>query len=357
MQAARLFLIAVGCGLLLGAPQALAIEPPEEEPYDSGWAFYVDNDLLAPRHTDRDYTGGFSLTLAGRRAREARWSPNWWRAAVERRLGLDRLYADRAFSRHSLEAGVTVFTPGHLGDAAPQPGERPYASLIYLAGTGAQIVPSRETAYLSTLTLGVLGAPLVGNAHRALHRATASGEVRGWDNQISDGGEPTLRYAFARVRRSWHGTLDGSAGELTTTWRGSVGYLTELSFGVATRFGEIRTPWWSYNPQLADYAEKSVPVVASEGAGEERYLWGGFNIRARAYNAFLQGQFRHSAVTFSADELNPLTLEGWIGYTRAFASGWRLSYVLRAQSSEVRRGPADRAEVWGGVIVSHALRG
>jgi hypothetical protein len=355
MAAIRRFLSAAGYGLLLVACGAQAAEPPSAEPYDTGWALYADNDLLAPGRTDRDYTGGFSLTLAGRRAREAGWSLDGWRAAVDHGLGLDRLYAERALSRHSLEVGVTVFTPGHLSDAARQPGERPYASLIYLANTGVQVVPGRETAYLSTLTLGVLGAPIVGSAHRALHRATGSEEPQGWQNQISDGGEPTLRYAFARVRRSWHGVLGGSAGELTTTWRASVGYLTELSFGVATRFGEIRTPWWSYNPQIADYAEKSVPVVASEGGGEERYLWGGFNVRARAYNAFLQGQFRHSEVTLDADELNALTLEGWIGYTRALASGWRLSYVLRAQSPEIRRGPADHVEAWGGVIVSYAL--
>ncbi|MGH8707597.1 MAG: lipid A-modifier LpxR family protein, partial [Burkholderiales bacterium] len=197
-------------------------------------------------------------------------------------------------------------------------------------------------------------APIVANAHRARHRATGSEEPQGWRNQISDGGEPTMRYAFARIRRAWRGLLGGSAGELTTTWRGSVGYLTELGFGVAARVGEIRTPWWSYNPQIADYAEKSVPVVASEGGGEERYLWGGFNIRARAYNAFLQGQFRDSEVTFGAGDLNPTTLEAWIGYTRAAASGWRLSYVLRAHTPEVRRGPADRTEVWGGIIVSYA---
>lgn len=352
MAAIGRFLLAAA---LLAAGCAAAAEPAGEEPYDTGWAFYIDNDLLAPGRTDRDYTGGFSLTLAGRRAREMPLSLERWRAGADRALGLARLYADRAFSRHSLEAGVTVFTPEHLSDSARRPGERPYASLVYLASTGVQVVPHRDTAYLSTLTLGVLGAPIVASAHRALHRASGSEAPQGWQNQVSDGGEPTLRYAFARVRRSWHGRLAGFAGELTTTWRASAGYLSEASFGVATRFGEIRTPWWSYNPQIADYAEKSVPVVAGEGGGEERYLWGGFNIRARAYNAFLQGQFRDSDVTFSAGELNPLTLEGWIGYTRAFTSGWRLSYVLRAQSSEVRRGPADRAEVWGGVIVSYAM--
>jgi hypothetical protein len=277
-----------------------------------------------------------------------------WRAGFDRLVGVDGLYADRAFSRHSMETGLTVFTPGNLTDPAEQVGDRPYASLLYLANTGVEVASERRVAYLSTLTLGVLGVSLVGDLQKGLHRAFGRDEPVGWENQISDGGEPTFRYAFARVNESWSGRLGDVRGEVTTTWRGSVGYLTELSLGVASRFGEIRTPWWSYNPQIADYAEKSVPVVASEGGGEERYFWGGINIHARVYNAFLQGQFRDSPVTFSRDELNTFVFEAWLGYTWASVDGWRVSYVLRGHTSEIRDGPGDRSLVWGGIIVSHA---
>lgn len=327
-----------------------AAQPGTQEPHDSGWAFYFDNDFLAPHRNDRDYTGGFSLTLAGRRVRDAWWSVDPLRSATDRLVGLDLLYAGSRISRHSAEVGVTIFTPASLSDAEKQVGERPYASLIYLANTGVNVEPEREVAYISTFTVGVLGAPIVGDGHAALHRAYGSTEPVGWEKQISDGGEPTARYSFARVNRAWA----GRSGEATTTWYASLGYLTELAYGVAARFGEFRTPWWSYNPQITQYAEKSVPVVASEGGGAESYLWGGFNMKARAYNAFLQGQFRHSDVTFSRDELRPVILEGWLGYTVATSRGWRVSYVLRVQSSEVRDGPADRAQTWGGVVLSFA---
>lgn len=331
-----------------------AAAEPDQEPQDSGWAFYADNDLFTPGHSDRDYTGGFSLTIAGRRAAEAWWSIDALRAGTDRLLGLDSLYAERKLSRHSAEVGVTVFTPGNLTDPTQQVGDRPYASLLYLANTGVQVLPDRDLAYISTFTLGILGAPIVGNAQKALHRAMGDSEPVGWEHQISEGGEPTFRYSFARVHRPWAGRLAGVHGEMTTTWRASVGYLTEATFGVAARFGRFSTPWWSYNPQIAEYAEKSVPVVASEGGGAERYLWGGFNLKARAYNAFLQGQFRHSDVTFSPSELNPLLIEGWLGYTFATTGGWRFSYVLRAQSSEVREGPANRTQTWGGIVISYA---
>jgi hypothetical protein len=340
--------------MALAANAVLAVEPEREEPYDSGWAFYFDNDTLAPKHTDRDYTGGFSLTLAGRRARDAWWSTDALRAETDRLLGLDSLYADRALSRHSAEVGVTVFTPGNVTKPAAQVGDRPFASLIYLANTGVQVVPERDRAYISTFTLGVLGASIAANAQKALHKAIGGDEPVGWERQISNGGEPTFRYSFAAVQRQWAGRLAATDGEMTTTWRASVGYITEATYGVAARFGKFGTPWWSYNPQIAEYAEKSVPVVASEGGRAERYFWGGFNLKARAYNAFLQGQFRQSDVTFSSGELNPILVESWVGYTHATAGGWRISYVLRAQSSEVRDGPANRTQTWGGVIVSLA---
>lgn len=345
--------VAVSAALCGIAAFAGAADRAHDEPYDSGWAFYADNDMFAFRNADRDYTGGFSLTLAGRRASEAWWSTDALRAATDRVLGLDSLYADRTISRHSVEIGVTVFTPGDI--ANPEPGDRPYASLLYLANTGVQVMPERELAYISTFTMGVLGSPIVASGQKKIHRAIGANEPVGWEHQISNGGEPTFRYSFARVRRSWAGELAGADGEMTSTLYASVGYLTEVTYGVATRFGQFSTPWWSYNPQIAEYAEKSVPVVASEGGGRERYFWGGVNLRVRAYNAFLQGQFRDSDVTFRASQLNPLLVEGWVGYTFASASGWRLSYVLRALSPEVREGPANHIETWGGIIISHAL--
>ena len=322
-----------------------------QEPHDSGWAFYMDNDVLARRHSDRDYTGGLSLTLAGRRARDAWWSVDPLRRGADRLLGLDALYAAASIGRHSAEAGITIFTPASLSDVEKQLGDRPYASLVYLANTGVNVAPERDVAYISTFTVGVLGAPIVGNGQRALHRAIGSNEPMGWEKQISEGGELTARYSFARMNRVWA----NQGSEASSTVYASVGYLTELTYGVAARFGEFRTPWWSYNPQIAQYAEKSVPVVASEGGGAERYLWGGFNVKARAYNAFLQGQFRESTVRYSFDEIEPIVAEAWLGFVTQIFQNTQVSYTLNYQTAELREGPANREALWGAVQLSHSF--
>ena len=348
---------AISTALIAGvfAPAAAAAEQPfAHEPENTGWALYIDNDVMAPTKSDRDYTGGLSVTLSGTQARDALLSIDGWRHGLDRFSHFADVYDDAAFSRHSMEFGLTVFTPQELSNRALQAGDRPYASLLYVANTAVNVVPDRDVAYLSTLTLGVIGAPFVEHVQQDLHDVLGSEEPIGWENQISDGGELTFRYSIARAERSWAGNVAGTAGELTTTMRASVGYLTEASIGFATRFGDIKTPWWSYNPQIADYAEKSVPIAASEGNADEQYVWAGVNVRARAYNAFLQGQFRDSNVTFDRDELRPVVFEAWLGYTFATAEGWRYSYMLRGQSSEIEHGPGDRNVVWGGLIISRS---
>src|SRR5882672_11763351 len=60
-------------------------------------------------------------------------------------------------------------------------------------------------------------------------RVIGAAEPQGWEHQISNGGEPTFRYSFARVSRSWAGNLAGADAEMTSTLYTSVGYLTEIT--------------------------------------------------------------------------------------------------------------------------------
>lgn len=342
------------CTLLL-ASASMHASTYSDEPAQTGWAFYMDNDILALRSTDRDYTGGMSLTLAGSDAQSALVSVDPVRAVLDQWTGFSQQYRASTVKRHSLEFGLTIFTPQDLVSRTHQAGDRPYASLLYLANTEVNVLPEQELAYISSFTLGILAAPGVDGLQTGLHEALGSEQPNGWERQISDGGELTARYSMARTKRVWDGQMLGGRGEITTTSRLSVGYLTEASFGIAGRLGATSTPWWSYNPQLAEYAEKTVPIAAAEGLRAEHYFWAGFNLRARAYNAFLQGQFRSSEVTFSADDLRPLVLETWLGYTIALNSGWRYAYELRALSSEIESGPSDRTMVWGGLVVSQSF--
>ena len=324
----------------------------EIEPYDTGWALYIDNDLFALRSSDQDYTGGFSLTLAGRRAAEYDFSLNPVLEQVDQLLGFETLHSKGDRQLHSLEMGFTVFTPESIADINEQAGDRPYASLLFLSNTHESIDFENDTAWVSTFSLGVIGSSLISEVQTELHKALGSETPVGWNNQISDGGELTARYSVAKQSLFYFNYRNDYNLEISTTMQASIGYISDISFGLAARTGQFDTPWYSFRPQFNDYSEKSASLAGLNRNHEEFYFWGGFNLHLRAYNVFLQGQFKDSNIEYSANEIRNLVAEAWLGVTKQFKSGWRLSYLLRTQSSEVKVGKADRNVYWGGLILS-----
>ena len=139
------------------------------------------------------------------------------------------------------------------------------------------------------------------------------------------------------------------------TLSGSAGYLTEASAALSMRFGRIQSPWWQFNPELADYMAAPVAPATTTAVGvPELYAFVGVRLKARAYNALLQGQFRDSDVRVSSNDLERLQAEAWAGVASTW-SGWRVSYTLRIASPEIAGEPAARTLVWGGVNVERAF--
>lgn len=322
----------------------------ETEPYNSGWALYLDNDALALADRDRDYTGGVALTLAGERAR------SWW-FSLNPLLALGDSDADapRMAPRHAMQFGVLAFTPRDIKVPAVQ-GDRPYASLVYLANSRMSFADDPDVAYLSTLALGALGLDVAETVTRLMHAAIDTNQARGWNEQISDGGEPTFRYSFARLHRL-AASRPGAGGdlELVDSFGVSAGYLTEATAGLSLRWGWIGTPFWSFTPERSHYMADAAPVAANTSPRRELYAWVGVMARARLYNAFLQGQLRDSALSYHREETRSLLGEAWLGLTAQLDREFSLSFTVRGQTSELRTFPGDRDLLWGGVTVNRAF--
>ena len=224
--------------------------------------------------------------------------------------------------------------------------------MVYYANSSTHIDWAGNKTWESTLTVGVLGLGAFEYLQNEVHGGTGGEQIRGWKHQVSDGGEPTLRYDLARQQliNTGHSGL-----EVKTSQQVSVGYITEASMSLNVRFGEFSTPWWTFKPDAATYGEKAGRYGITRKGVKTQFFWAGVSVKARAYNAFVQGQFRHSEVTFDSDEVNHVLVETWVGYTQAFGNGYSLSYQLRAQTSELRRGEGDRNMVWGGLQVGKAL--
>lgn len=311
----------------------------------------IDNDLFAAGGgRDRDYTGGMALLISGRDAAEGLLSLD----PVLRRL--DGLFAGEAAGgsvHYARQLGLMAFTPRDIATRTPLPNDRPYASLLFTSNGRVRVDAQGRGAWSSSLTFGLLGLSLSERLHTAVHRMVGSELPQGYANQISANGEPTARYSLA-----WHhlwianpaGTLDAKA-----TVQGSVGYLTETSVAIAMRAGRFASAWWSFAPELTDYIAAPVPLDARRGVRAEFYFFSGVRVKVRAYNAFLQGQFRDSAVTYSFGEIEPVVAEAWAGVATQLWTQTQVSYTVNYQTPEIRHGAAARTALWGGVQISHSF--
>ncbi len=310
-----------------------------------GWGLYIDNDKLA-HNTDRDYTGSFAISYA---APEEEGLP----------LALDKAidFFDGArnepgiFRTDSFELGVVAFTPANLTISSPQPDDRPYASLLYATGKRHRVDVRDDSSVAFSLTAGLLGLAAASGVQRELHELLNNPQPMGWNNQISDDGEPTFRYLWeSRQLQGDYVYGNGSRLQWATASGFGVGYLTEALLGLSLRYGHLTDPWWSFHSSPTGFGDRMLaPGQYASGAG--LYLWASMSASLRLYNALLEGQFRRSAVTYDNDQLRPVTGHFSIGAGWTFHNRWRLSYSLQQQASEVKAGAADRTFTWGGIVL------
>ncbi len=327
------------------------------EKYDTGWAFYFDNDALSLLNVDQDYTTGLALTLSGRRATEYFFSIDKPLKLIDKLTMYEKVYKRKgSFQLHNMEFGLTAFTPDDIETSEPIEDDHPYASLLFMVNTQQTVIPQHNASYESRLTIGILGLRLAEWLQTEFHEAMGQQEPNGWRHQISDGGEPTAKYAVSgqwTLARNYN--LKGFGYELKSSAEASAGYLTGLNVGISGRLGKINTPWWSFNPHQAEYIHLGTPIVTptNKSQSKEIYLFGGVNIRYVAYNAILQGQFRDSEVTFSRSELEPFIGEAFIGILKQFPYGISLSFIIRGRTEAIK-GSNARRPIWGGLIISRA---
>ena len=315
----------------------------------NGWVVGFDNDILVPGGRDQDYTYGLNVSFIGDKSRNHLLASH---GLLGRSDDLFNLFDESRYPirNSSIEYGVFAFTPEDTSIRGVDQEDRPYASLVFTSSANERLNAAQDQAVHTSLTLGILGLDIVGDLQDATHAAIGNDRPEGWDNQISKGGEPTFRYTAAKQKLL---TPRSSSIELKQTYQGSVGYITEAGYSLGLRFGHLNSPWVSFNPELATYGEKSTASSSLPGRRiAEHYFWAGVSVKARAYNVFLQGQFRDSEHTFGGSDLNHVIGEAWVGYTVALNNGYAFSYYVRGHTSEVKDGVGSRNLVWGGLRIS-----
>lgn len=252
-------------------------------------------------------------------------------------------------AKSALQFGAQAYTPKDKKSHEVVRDDRPYAGLFSLTSTRMTVTGDADPVWASSLTVGLLGTGAGKNLHRGFHRALGGQVPNGYDHQISDGGEPTLKYTVRRQSLAAESNdLLGQRADFKWGIEGSAGYITEAALLVSGRFGRFPTPWWSLYPERSEYY--APPSSKIEG---DLYLMYGIGARLRGYNSLLQGQFRDSDHTFGGSKLETFLGEAYAGVTWGITNSTTLSYLVRYQSAEIKNGKGSRDTVNGSLYLNY----
>ena len=310
---------------------------------DRGIGIYFDQDLLVPLlNEDRDYTMGIAVEFFWAKEEGLYPLDNLVRHAGSW-LGLKNSDSNIAYS---FMLGTVNYTPDDLSASEPLLNDRPYSSLIYLSNK--RVRADANNAVAAEVLLGILGTNVAKVAQQKLHgwwrSATNSDEPvdpQGWAHQISNGGELTTRIRFSNSRLQSRFSRPGR-WDVATNWGLSLGYQTNANIGIAIRAGSIKSPFWSlpFDPVNRGNFLPSTPK-------REWYVWSALRTHLIGYDALLQGQFRNSDVTYSADQIERLVYDGAVGLTIGGKES-QVTFSVNAKSSELKSTDR-RRHYWGSV--------
>ena len=286
-------------------------------------AFEYDNDLFAG--TDRDYTGGLRFA----------WSPAGTPTGPRGSRTLFTLAQD-------------AWTPEDTDAASPPAGQHPYAGWLYLSA--ARATAAGEGTWTRHVSLGVLGPAAGAEAvQRALHEATGSDPVQGWDAQRGDRVALQLglrRDASLMRRETIAGPVDlgAHAGAALGTVTGHLhaGASLRLGRGTTRTAGPADTV-----PGSPDFAVAFAPPGA-------RYLHLGIGVRAVGWDETLEAGNPPMGEAPSRDaRAEPLVADLRAGAVAAFGR-LRVAYTHALRTREYRSGRATHA--FGSLNLAWVLR-
>jgi lipid A 3-O-deacylase len=207
---------------------------PETNPAGGGFSLVLENDMFF--NTDRYYTNGVSMAIT---TADSIVPDDAWKV-IRRPLGLGRSKkdenTDQVHQAYGIELAQMMATPRTILIAAPQPNDRPWAGLLYLAPS--YHLETSNRLYTFKLMLGVVGPwSLAAEAQDTIHRWRGFARPKGWANQIPNevvgdaAYEERRRYRLLGGREFWSMEFISSVGYKVGTIEDSARVGCELRAG------------------------------------------------------------------------------------------------------------------------------
>ena len=365
-----------------------------------GISLYAEEDSFNSKfNEDRNYTGGGAITLTG-----CFTNTNWFIAPIFRK-GIDRLiFIDKAFCRilkskpyitsNSFAFGLTVFTPENIGTPCIIYGDRPYASMEFMASKQIRVWKKKDgytdkLAVHTELNIGAIGWEVGDSLQTWIHRkkirkhpndTTNRPLPLGWINQLSRGGEATAMYKIIiqnRIRTIyWHNKQNQDncfykLAELSSAEEINIGYYTNASVGLTLKLGFFNSSFWqagtNYGSAINGVVYKRKKKHNDDAAGNtgfskdelrmdtyrnfEFYFIASARRKVVGYNVLLQGQFRDSNYEMPANQISRTIDEFELA---AVLRLWRFNFIyepIAGRTSEINTS-FKRTHIWGAFHVS-----
>lgn len=268
------------------------------------------------------------------------------------------------------------FTPDSITDPNPIYNDRPFSSLTYLQTNSNYLYVSEEKhrMYSISVAAGILGSGISRVIQTRGHEILNYDTPRGWYNQISSGGSPTILFGYQQdylittkpiVKREKDSlkNIRRVGGEWKAAWRANIGWYNMVSGEISYRFGWIDPRNWTYITNQLGSSNKDLQPISSEKKLKEYYdkpakgeifLFSTLRTNFVGYNALLSGQGGADPVRLSNKDVRRGVLEGTVGLCISpviFNSiNIDLKGEINARSPEFQaEGRKPRWHYWGGI--------
>ncbi|MGG8495807.1 lipid A-modifier LpxR family protein [Tenacibaculum sp. TC6] len=266
----------------------------------SGFGLALDEDYFMKPfglNDDRNYTLGFHFSIFNTK----------YNSFLKKTLAL------REFEDNLLPAeasfDVVAFTPNNIKAEEIQYNDRPYSNVLFLSLKRHGLNKDGDTYFAKTLYVGVLGTRLAEYFQGAIHKVMNSPEPKGWRNQISDGGEPTILYTQKKMSL----LVDQQKFQLNHGYTYNLFYVTGASYNLGARCGLFNKESW-----LTDMSGFIGSVTSrfnkmTQKKSREIYVYANLNTNLNVYNSSLHGQFRDTRYRIPYAKTGFVTLDTSLG--------------------------------------------
>lgn len=315
----------------------LKSQSKEKSIHSSGVSFAIDEDFFVKRlglNKDRNYTLGLHFSM---------FNSNW-NSIFSEVLKINKSECTLLPSEFSFD--VVAFTPNIISKEEIQYNDRPYSNVLFLSLKRHGVNKVNTEYYSKTFYVGVLGTGVANYFQTGIHRLMGSVEPEGWQNQISDGGEPTILYTRKKMN------LFSVNSELFQMYHGytyNLFYITGITYNLGFRFGKYNKKNWLYDMSgfIGSTSTKTNRKILGKKKNEF-YFYCNLNTNLNVYNASLHGQFRETNYRLPYSKTGFLTIDTSLGV--AFSLGkTTLSIYHKLRSPEIWDVNYKYWHNWGGV--------